>query len=566
MDPNTGTPVQLTYLKDSEALTPSWSPDSHLIAFVSNGSHRFTLWTVPAAGGAPREIRITRLRYRYPVGTLDASILDEKGKQTAAQVYLEGSDGRSWAPEGAFQRCSNFTGDYYFQTEGGFSVEVPTGTATIEAVKGFEYYPGKQTVQIRQGSSTRVTLRLKRMTDFAARGWYSGDNHVHMNYGGVFRETPASLLGEMEAEDLNVVNALVANEQNHLVDMQYFIGRPDPHSTSNRILYFNEEYRPAFAGHLDLLNLKKLFFPFYDGSAGTPFAADFPSNAQVLDSVHSQGGVGGFAHPYEIPLGKDPSEAGYAGAREFPADAALGKVDFYDLMSVWTDKFVAAKVWYRLLNLGLRIPISAGSDVMANYWRSPTVGSVRVYVHTGPKLSYQRYIETLLEGHSFVTNGPLLSLTVNGREPGDQIDLPAGSTAPLWVDADAQSIVPMAELDIIENGRVVYAQKAATPEHIHASTSLKVSGSAWIAARVTGPSKQHLLMDSYVYAHTNPVYVREAGSSMRSPGDAEYFVRWMDGVLHLIDGRTFDNPEQKTEVREVYQKARARFEHLAAAR
>jgi TolB protein len=561
LDADTGIPVQLTYLPNTtKALDPAWSPDSQKIAFITDGDHRFTLWTMPAVGGEAREVRVTGLHYRHLMGTLRVTVLDDAAKPTAARIYLEGSDGRSWAPTNSYQRVSVVTGDYYFQTESPFSVELPVGTATIEAIKGFEYYPAKQIVSIRQRATTTATLRLKRMIKLA--GWYSGDNHMHMDYGGTFRMTPASLVTEMEAEDLNVVNAFPTNNQTRLQDMQYFIGKPDPHFRANRLLYFNEEYRPSFAGHLDLENLKKLFFPVYDGYPGTPYAANYPSNAQVEDSIHSQGGFVGYAHPYLIPRGEDPSQVDYGGAREFPADVALGKLDFYDVMSVWTDDFVAQGVWYRLLNLGFRVPISAGSDVMTTYWRAPTVGSTRVYVHSGPKLSYADYMNAMLKGHGFVTNGPLLIFTVNGKEPGDELDLPSGG-GPLNVRAEASSIVPMDQIDIIENGKVVYTQKASNRNHIQLSTSIPVEASAWVAVRVTGPARQHLLMDRYVYAHSDPVYVRVAGTELRSTEDAQYFIRWMDHCIQLLDKATFDSPAEKEKVRAVWERARARYEQLA---
>src|SRR6202050_2975719 len=563
LDPASGLPVQLTYLKDSEAFNPSWSPDSQTIAFATNAGHPFAIWTVPAVGGIPKQVHITRLRYRNPMGVLHVRVVDEEKKPTSARVYLEASDGRSWAPDGAFQRVSVVTGDSYFEAPSEFSVELPTGTATVEAVKGFQRFFTKQSVQIREGTPSTIQIQLKRIAGHALDGWVSGDNHVHMNYGGVFRETPTSLISEMDAEDLNVLNDFPTNNQNRLLDMQYFTGHPDSHSTARNILYFNEEYRPSFGGHMDLLNLKQLFFPIYGGYPGTPFASDYPSNAQVLDSVHSQGGIGGFAHPFLIPRGEDPSKVDYAGAREFPADAALGKVDFYDVMCIWTDKFVAEGVWYRLLNLGFRIPISAGSDVMTNYWRAPTVGSVRVYAHTGPTLTYRTYTDAFLKGHAFVSNGPLLSLTVNGKGPGDEINLAGSDSVRVNVKADAWSLVPMEQLDIIENGQVVFTQKATDTGRIQLRTTLEVPSSAWIAARVSGPSAQHLLMDSYVYAHTNPIYVSMAGKPMRSVEDAQYFIQWMNRSIELLDKRTFDNPQQKEQVRDVYEKALAHFEQLA---
>ncbi len=42
-----------------------------------------------------------------------------------------------------------------------------------------------------------------------ALGWKSGDLHVHMNYGGAYRNTPSRLAFQARAEDLDVVENLI---------------------------------------------------------------------------------------------------------------------------------------------------------------------------------------------------------------------------------------------------------------------------------------------------------------------------------------------------------------------
>jgi hypothetical protein len=65
-------------------------------------------------------------------------------------------------------------------------------------------------------------------------------------------------------------------------------------------------------------------------------------------------------------------------------------------------------------------------------------------------------------------------------------------------------------------------------------------------------------MDSYVYAHTNPVYLVKEGSVPSSPDDARYFLRWIDRVLQLLEqSDAFDTPAQKQEVIELWRRARA---------
>ncbi|HZR33063.1 MAG TPA: CehA/McbA family metallohydrolase [Terriglobales bacterium] len=563
-DAKTGIPAQLTYSKD-EVFTPAWSPKGDRIAFISNGDHKFTLLTMPAAGGEATPVKIAALRWKEPAGTLRVSVEDPSGNKTAARIYLTGNDGKSWAPDGAFERVSIITGDHYFQSAGDFTVELPAGKAIVEAAKGFQYRPQKREVEITAGQTQTVTLKLERIADLQANGWYSGDNHLHMNYGGVYAETPESLLSEADAEDLNVVNDFPTNHNTRLIDVEYFTGKPDTHSSPNRILYFNEEYRPNFAGHMGLLNMKRFYFPVYDGYDGTPYAAEYPTNAQVLDAMHEQGAIGGYVHPYLLSPGGDPLKThNFVGAREFPADVALGKTDFYDLMCIWTDANVAGEVLYRLWNLGYRIPVSAGSDAMPNYWRAPTIGGVRVYVHSESPLNYQGWIDGLVKGKSFVTNGPLMTFKVDGHEPGDEVQI-SGEKSSVPVEVEVNSIVPVERLDIIQNGQVVASEKAADPYHIKISKAVPVASSGWIAARVSGPAKVHLITDSYVYAHSNPVWLTRDGQKPSSPKDAQYFVQWMDSALQLVPQRTFYTPQQKAETVAVYQKAREKFLEMSGA-
>jgi len=42
------------------------------------------------------------------------------------------------------------------------------------------------------------------MIHMNALGWYSGDDHTHMNYGGNLHNTPENMMLMARAEDLNV--------------------------------------------------------------------------------------------------------------------------------------------------------------------------------------------------------------------------------------------------------------------------------------------------------------------------------------------------------------------------
>ena len=87
-------------------------------------------------------------------------------------------------------------------------------------------------------------------------------------------------------------------------------------------------------------------------------------------------------------------------------DAALGKVDSIDVMG--SNHAAALPLWYRLLNCGFRIPASAGTDCFLNRIPSRLPGADRVYVHIDGAFTYEKWIEGLKAGRTFVTNGPML--------------------------------------------------------------------------------------------------------------------------------------------------------------
>ncbi len=66
---------------------------------------------------------------------------------------------------------------------------------------------------------------------------------------------------------------------------------------------------------------------------------------------------------------------------------------------------------------------------MPNFFLMMAVGTTRVYVRTEGPLSFERYLDGLRAGRSFVTNDPLPRFTVGGVGPGQTLVRPGGGTA-----------------------------------------------------------------------------------------------------------------------------------------
>src|SRR5207245_1684188 len=295
-------------------------------------------------------------------------------------------------------------GEHLFHTAGSFSVRVPPGPVKVEAVRGFEYQPVVREVQVEANGVTRVTLALSRSTNIALKGWYGGSEHVHMSYGGTFHNTPETLMSIAAAEDLSITGAVVANKDNRIMDYQYFRGALDEHSTKDRLLYFNEEYRPPFLGHLTFLNLKThLISPFTTGYEGTAIQSMYPSNTDILRLVQAEGGIGGYVHPFDT----EPSTIDYGRARGLHVEVALGTVTYLEVSSA-ADDFSTSSVWHRLLNCGFRLTAVAGEDSENDLYRNAVEGGNRAYGFIGAKLDWDAWIRAIRKGTTFVTNGPIL--------------------------------------------------------------------------------------------------------------------------------------------------------------
>ncbi len=563
-------PIRITHSPADEYF-PTWSPDGERLAYARNGGTAgtertadsgmgFGLFVTGRGGGEPKPVRIEDYAWSEPMGQVRVRVSDADGELLPSRVYLRAADGRSYFPRGSFPRVVSVTEDYYFHTDGSFAVTVPPGAAELVVWRGFEYEPVRRTVDVRPGEWSTVEVELGRWIDMAAGGWYSGDNHIHPNYGGHYRVLPIDLRNKARAEDLNVANGMIANYwgNSRVEDLEHFLGHPHPHGDERTIVYYNEEYRPAFFAHLSLLNLIELITPFYIGSIGTANHALYPDNASVLRRVHEQGGIGGYVHPFGLSH-RDPVAAGPGGARELPVDAILGLADFVDVACIWSDELGTAEVWYRLLNTGSRIPATAGTDAMTDIWRHPAVGTTRSYVYTGRELDYDEWAAAMAAGRAFVTSGPIMSLDVSGARMGEELDLAAGDE--VTITASARSIFRMDRLEIVQNGRIIHTVEASGDgREIEAALTIPAATSGWIAARVLGPA-QHGAMDSYLFAHTNPVFVIADGAPIRSAEDAAFFVRWIDETLEDLRGMDrWDDPAHKAEVIATFEEGRRLYQ------
>jgi hypothetical protein len=525
-----GHPYKLTF-GDHDDFHPRWSPDGEWIAYITNDGGMPQLCLLEVYGGARKRVPITKHGWKRPMATVQVTVRDAgTARPTAAQITGEAADGKLYAPANSYVFNARMAGGLQriFYTDGRYTVAVPAGKLTIEARKGFEYRAARQVVELTEGQTTAVTLTLERHVDPAAKGWYNGSTHVHMNYGGNLRNTPENLLQTAAAQGMHIVSALVANKDNRILDWQYFRpgGREDPASDLARrsLLVFGEENRPPFWGHTFYIGLRDhLISPFLTGYEGTGLDSLYPTNTELFRKARKQGAATGYVHAFSGDT--DPLKGGISGARGFAVDAALGTVDALEWSAASRGSLIPL---HHAWNNDLRIAPVGGEDSLANMQDNRPVGIIRTYAYLGSNFTVDGWVDALKQGRTFMSSGPVVEFRVNKKLPGESVHLPSAGSA--TIEAKVWSSTPVRQVRIYHNGAV---WKDLGPQASFSET-VSVSRSAWFSLVVEAEEIPPAPASVYAQAVTNAVRVYVGEQKIRSRPSADYFLEWLDRLRTQI--------------------------------
>jgi hypothetical protein len=468
------------------------------------------------------------------------------------------ANGQGWYPEGAPPKIDSHGRPYFHGDD--LVVAVPAEPITVTVTRGMEYTSSEIVVTPEAGGETLVELTPERLYDAAARGWYGGDLHVHLNWMGEEPAAPALAAAAQHGEDLHVLNLVagnVASERVYDVEaLTHWVGVDLPWSDERHLARIGVEYRSDLVGHLTAFGLREPPERYHTGFLGT---VDWPPNAVALEELRALGGLTGYGHPFHIPFGDDDppdvvlDRARDCSAREIVADAALGLIDTLDVLNHSSIAATAA-VYRRLIGAGNRLAVTAGTDVVLSFCRRGTAsappGWERVYAHVGGPLTAESYAEAIALGRTFATTGPWLEVTVNGHGPGDTLELVPGQR----VEIAVSSIGPEVESLEIRTAAGVLAQ--GPPGRL--VTTMEVGEPTYVVAVASGgphPRAQHR---RGAYAHSSPVYLDVAGEHVAREADVRWCLAWLDRLEVLLhEFGTFETKEQLGDHLELYERARA---------
>ncbi|MDO8543801.1 MAG: CehA/McbA family metallohydrolase [Opitutaceae bacterium] len=507
--------------------------------------------TAVSAGVTGRECRVT-------LQAVDAAT----GRPMPALIRVRNERGQALEVPGLVCRGiklrANHPAKEWYVLPGNAELRLPAAVLSVEAFSGLETERSFIVLDLRGKTQARHELPLRRFHDAAAAGWRAGNTHLHLR--GLTRAQADEYLRNIPRGDgleLVFVSYLERARDADYITNDY--GAADLAALEQPGLRFGngEEHRHNFGsggegyGHVMFLNLPELVRPVSIGSGITGAGPDYPALRPGIDRARQLGATVIWCHN--------------AFGMEHAPSWLSGRLHAHNIFDGGSQGSYA-RTFYRLLNVGLKVPFSAGTDWFIYDFS-------RVYVRAASPVRVDSWLGGLAAGRTFISNGPLLELRVGRHEIGDTVALDGAGE--LTVRGRAVGRVDFRGLELVHDGAVVRQVPAqAIDGHFVAEFehTLPVRHSGWIAARVSGGSLEGdgpvvvppnlpvratgtgtNEMGEAIFAHTSPVYVEVSGRPHFDARAAEALITSIEESRRTIQAKArFDRDDQADEVLNIY--------------
>jgi hypothetical protein len=527
-----------------------------------------------------------------PAALVRLRVIDDDGRPIMAAFTFTDSLGRIY-PSPSRRLAPDFNFHFQVYRADGETIALQPGAYTVTYTRGPEYLVKQKTITVPEGAAYTEEFRLKRWIHPAAKGWYSGDHHIHAAGCAHYESptegvTPEDMMRHVLGEDLNV-GCCLSWGPCWYHQKRYFEGKVNALSTPNHLLRYDVEvsgFPSSHCGHICLLRLRE----HQQEYPGTKLINDWPSwDLPIFKWAKGQGGVVGFAHsgwgldvgPIEqLPNYIVPPMSGI-GANEYIVDVTQGMCDFIstvDTPAVWE-----LNIWYHTLNCGYRCRVSGETDFPCIY--GERVGLGRSYVHLDGKLDFDAWTEGVKRGRCYVSDGKshLMDFTVNGlgvgvkgsevklAEPGE-VEIKAKVAArlepkptttterirkaplnvkPYWdIERARLGETRKVPVEVVVNGLPV-ARKEIVADGTEQEVVFRVplQASSWVALRI------------FPSSHTNPVFVLVGDKPIRaSKRSVEWCLKAVDKCWEQKKPRI--RKEEQAAAAEAYEQARTAYKKI----
>jgi hypothetical protein len=464
-----------------------------------------------------------------PGGRLEIAVDGEDGQPLPCRIHL--IDGQGNAQKVGEQP---FWHDH-FVCSGRCTASLAPGKYEFAVERGPEYQRRAGQVVVAAGEFQALRVKLKRISNLRVAGWYSGDLHVHR---------PIEEIEQlMSAEDLDFAPVITWwNNRNTWKD------REIPNNLVRR--FDDHRLYTVMAGEDEREGGALLYFGLSSPLNILTDDREFPSPMQfVVEARKRDPKVWiDIEKPFwwDVPVWLASGEMNSVGIAnnhmcrsEIHESEAWGKArDEKQLPAPRGNGYWSQDIYYHMLNSGLRLPPSAGSasGVLPN-----PVGYNRVYVHLDEPFTSEAWFRGLSRGTCFVTNGPLLSVTADGHDPGAVFKLEPGKRKLVDVAIQLTSQDPVSNIEIIKNGNFLHTIKCSDELTQSHSFQLPIEEPGWFLVRAIAD-----VDNTFRFASTAPWFVESAEVENRiSRRSAQFFLDWVNERIERVKANVNDGAQRE---------------------
>ena len=419
-------------------------------------------------------------------------------------------------------------------------VLLPRQPLRLEAFSGLETELKTVSVDLTAQNQKSLTIPLRSFSQVSRQSWYGANTHLHLS--DLNKDQAERYLREIpraDGLDLLFISYLErAISDKDYITNRYPLGDLKEFGPTGVLVNNGQEHRHNFGaqgegfGHVMLLNIKSMIQPVSIGPGISHRGTDGIPLQSGIEEAHRQGGTAIWCHNN--------------WGREDVPNFVSGKLDAQNIFDggghgSYEDSF------YHYLNAGVRVPFSTGTD-----WFMYDLA--RVYTKVEGNLGIKSWLNALVAGRSFISNGPLLRLTVEGKDLGGTVDLPSGRE--VSVKASASGRLGFEKLQLIQNGKVVFESEPQRKDgyvETRLDRNIKIHEPSWLALRVSTQANNEF--GRKLFAHTSPIYIKVGGREIRQPEEVAYLVKQMEEAKQEIATKAlFASPKEREAVLSVYEK------------
>lgn len=403
----------------------------------------------------------------------------------------------------------------HFDFDGQVLLKLPLGNYTFVMERGLEYLDMTGHFRIEHFADDSKQVELRRFCNMAKEGWWSGDLDL--------QRAEKDLPLVMKAEDLHVAPLVTFTNSKSEWTKRALPATKLVTSDGNRFYHLLGGEDATAGGLLAYLNLSE------------PLELTLPTAESPLDHVAAARRQAGAW-----------IDARSASSWDLPVWAALGKLDSIEIADrqLLRDGATALalpgerprdkqqyppplgvgrwmlKIYYHLLNCGLRIPPSAGSG--SGVCTNPA-GYNRTYVFCGEQFSYDAWWAGLKAGKVVITNGPMLRPSVEGVPPGHVFKAAAGEKVDLEIGLTLSTRDRISYLEIVQDGRAIHQVRLDDFKQAGGKLPHAVfDRSGWFLVRAVCDMGK-----TFRFAMTAPYYVEIGDTQRISRASAQFFLDWL---------------------------------------